>query len=431
MNPISGTFRYPPDGPNVADLRRFLADRKEAEELYMVVDEELKMMARICDSRIRVHGPYLKEMGRLAHTEYLLTGHSSRDRREILRETMFAPTVTGSPLENACRAIARHEPKGRGYYAGVVALFGRERGRPTLDASIAIRTADIDRGGALSLGVGATLVRHSDPGSEAAETRAKAEGLRAVLNGAGRPVTRTTTPRLGTHPEIRRSLRARNDGLSDFWRRGETATPHDTAFGGLRVLVLDAEDTFTAMLAYQLRSLGPAVTVRRFDEPFALPEYDVVVIGPGPGDPRDDDDDPKMRVLRDAVGQLLRHRQPFLAVCLGHQVLCRTLGLRLARLPQPHQGLQRTIDYFGGEQRVGFYHSFAAWCDTDSLFSPVVPWPIRVSRDRANGEVYGLWAPVFRSMQFHPESVLTESGPQILAEALASVSTRAPAALVG
>src|SRR5207245_5555262 len=139
------------------------------------VDEELKMMASVCDSGAHVVGPYLKEMARLAHTEYLLEGQSSRDVRDLIRETMFAPTVTGSPLENACRVIAKYEPTGRGYYSGAVALVSRDAaGGRVLDCSIFIRTADILHDGTLRLGLGATLVRHSDPWSEVAETRVKA-----------------------------------------------------------------------------------------------------------------------------------------------------------------------------------------------------------------------------------------------------------------
>lgn len=113
MNPVSGTYRYPPTGPELPGLIDFLADRKEVDELYMVVDEELKMMARICADGGRVVGPYLKEMARVAHTEYLIEGHTDRDVREVLRETLFAPTVTGSPLESACRVIrSKTSPRG-------------------------------------------------------------------------------------------------------------------------------------------------------------------------------------------------------------------------------------------------------------------------------------------------------------------------------
>ncbi len=84
----------------------------------MVVDEELKMMCTVGDRGGVVIGPRLKEMAHLAHTEYELRGRSSLDVREVLRETMFAATVTGSPVQNACRVIERHEAGGRGYYAG-------------------------------------------------------------------------------------------------------------------------------------------------------------------------------------------------------------------------------------------------------------------------------------------------------------------------
>ncbi|MFE4646046.1 chorismate-binding protein, partial [Streptomyces sp. NPDC056730] len=143
MNPISGTFRYPPEGPSAAALLEFLGDRKETEELSMVVDEELKMMCTVGDRGGVVIGPRLKEMAHLAHTEYELRGRSSLDVREVLKETMFAATVTGSPVRNACRVIERHEAGGRGYYGGALALIGRDAGgAQTLDSPILIRTAD-------------------------------------------------------------------------------------------------------------------------------------------------------------------------------------------------------------------------------------------------------------------------------------------------
>ncbi|MDX2700853.1 chorismate-binding protein, partial [Streptomyces ipomoeae] len=182
MNPISGTYRYPDGGPTPEDLLAFLADGKEIEELSMVVDEELKMMCTVGDMGGVVVGPRLKEMAHLAHTEYELRGRSSLDVREVLRETMFAATVTGSPVQNACRVIERHEVGGRGYYAGALALVGRDAGgAQTLDSPILIRTADIAADGRLKVAVGATLVRGSDPVSEVAETHAKAAGVLAAL----------------------------------------------------------------------------------------------------------------------------------------------------------------------------------------------------------------------------------------------------------
>ncbi|AXK32758.1 phenazine-specific anthranilate synthase component I [Streptomyces armeniacus] len=322
MNPISGTYRYPPEGPTADGLLEFLGDRKETEELSMVVDEELKMMSVIGDRGGVVVGPRLKEMAHLAHTEYELRGQSTLDVRDVLRETMFAATVTGSPVENACRVIRRHEPRGRGYYAGALALLGRSAdGRTqTLDSPILIRTADVDAAtGRLRVPVGATLVRASDPAAEVAETHAKAAGVLTALGVRGAPVRRRgARPRLAADPRVQAALESRRAGLAPFWLRMQSPAeePHGHAY------VVDGEDTFTSMLAHLLRVCGFEVTVRRYDLPgvreAALAHRGPVVLGPGPGDPRDTAD-PKMRFLRG----------------LARDCLCYTLHIgRCRRRPQ-------------------------------------------------------------------------------------------------
>ncbi|GGK76179.1 anthranilate synthase family protein [Streptomyces flaveus] len=411
MNPISGTYRYPPTGPTLQGITEFLADRKETDELYMVLDEELKMMARICDDGGRVVGPYLKEMARLAHTEYFIEGRTGRDIREILHETMFAPTVTGSPLESAARIIRRYEPEGRGYYGGIAALIGHDaNGERVLDSAILIRTADIDPEGRIRIGVGATLVRHSDRDAEVAETHAKVSGLLAAWE------TEENT-RFSTHPEVRAALERRNTGIADFWLRDDSDRSEESiGLAGIRALVIDAEDTFTAMMSQQLVALGLSVTTRRFDEPYSFDGNDIVVLGPGPGDPRAVDN-PRIAHLRSAVDALLTERRPFVAVCLSHQVLSLRLGLDLVRRDIPNQGVQREIDLFGGRERVGFYNTYAAHSAEDKL-APEEFGPVHVSRDRETHEVHALRGPHFSSMQFHAESVLTVDGPRITAAAV-------------
>jgi phenazine biosynthesis protein phzE len=442
MNPISGTYRYPAGGPTLPGVMDFLADRKEADELYMVVDEELKMMARICEDGARMEGPYLKEMAHLAHTEYFLHGGCARDPREVLAETMFAPTVTGSPLESACRVIATYEPDGRGYYSGVAALIGRDGdGAPSMDSAILIRTADIDARGGVRIGVGATLVRHSDPDSEVAETAAKATGLltalRANAPAPAAPAASTApaaptapaagtapaasiaaarpAPALGEHPDVRAALAARNATVAGYWLGADPAlTAPDPELAGLRVLMVDAEDTFTAMVRRQLVSLGLDVTLRRYDEPYSFDDgHDLVVMGPGPGDPARLDH-PKIAHLHDAVGRLLAGRRRFLAVCLSHQVLSLRLGFELVRKDPPNQGLQRAVDLFGTAERVGLYNTFTAVSAEDKQDVEGVG-PVEVCRDPATGDVYALRGPHFASTQFHAESVLTQHGPAVLA----------------
>ncbi len=270
MNPISGTYRYASTGPTPGDVLGFLGDSKESNELYMVLDEELKMMSRICPEGGRVIGPRLREMSHLAHTEYFIEGCSDRDVRDVLRETLFAPTVTGSPLESACRVISTYEPHGRGYYAGVAALLGRDAdGGHRLDSAILIRTADIGDDGRLRLGVGATLVRDSDPRAEAAETRAKAAGLLAALHGPANPPRSAGRrgPGLAADPRVSRALRERNAPLAEFWRRSPAHRSLPVPeLRGRRALLIDAEDTFTAMghdAAARARPRGVRPPVRR------------------------------------------------------------------------------------------------------------------------------------------------------------------------
>lgn len=413
MNPISGTYRYPASGPTLAGLMEFLHDTKENDELHMVVDEELKMMARVCVAGGRVTGPFLKEMARLAHTEYLIEGQSTMDPRAILHETMFAPTVTGSPVESACRVISRHEPGGRGYYSGVIGLIGRDAdARRYLDSAILIRTADIDAGGRLRVGVGATLVRHSDPGNEVAETRAKTAGLLSALDISG-------PARFGERPEVRAALSGRINHLAGFWLADTRPVAPQPALAGRSVLVVDAEDTFTAMIAHQLRSVGLTVTVRRFDDEYTWDGHDLVVMGPGPGDPRDVDD-PRIAHLHTAVETLLAAGTPFVAVCLSHQVTSLKLGLPVRRCPAPNQGTRKEIDLFGEREVVGFYNSFAARSAVTEFDHPDAG-QIEISRDPATGEVHALRGPHFATMQFHAESVLTKDGPRIFATRIREV----------
>ncbi|MFE9098247.1 anthranilate synthase family protein [Streptomyces sp. NPDC007264] len=421
MTPISGTYRYPAGGPTVASVLDFLADGKETNELYMVLDEELKMMSRVCDDA-HVVGPHLKEMAHLAHTEYRIVGHSARDAREILRETLLAPTVTGSPVQSACQVIAKFEPSGRGYYSGVAALIGRDAaGRRRMDSAVMIRTADVDAAGRVRIGVGATLVRDSDPAKEAAETRAKAAGLLDALHRVAEP---RRPAGLERHPQIRAALASRNTPLSEFWLASQPVRP---AISGT-ALIIDAEDTFPAMGALQLRSLGYDVTIRRYDEPYRPTGYDLVLLGPGPGDPRDVSH-PKIAHLRAVTARLLDLRIPFVAVCLSHQVLGSLLGLELRRLGFPNQGVRRTVDLFGTPEQVYFYNTFAAYSDGAPLDSPLCPELVEVARDQGTGEVHGLRGPGFASVQFHPASVMTLRGADILNDlvthALAPVPHRA------
>ena len=365
MNPISGTFRHPEGGATVETLTEFLESTKETEELFMVVDEELKMMSAVCSDGGRITGPHLKEMSRLTHTEYVLRGRSRLDPRDILRETMFAPTVTGSPMQNACTVITRHETTPRGYYSGVAALFTPRTdailaGESThdLDAPILIRTAYL-QGGRLRVPVGATLVRHSDPYGEVSETHGKAAGVLGAIGavprgrqaepppvGAGDAIDEDAPSAdarpLADDPDIATLLASRNARLASFWLNPQDALAAGGPFEGRSAIVVDAEDRFTTMLAHQLRHLGLAVRIVSWSDitDEQIDGAELIVSGPGPGDPRDPST-PRMRRMREVVARRRDSGRPLLAVCLSHQILAARSASSWPRWTRRIRGCRR------------------------------------------------------------------------------------------
>ena len=432
MNPISGTFRVPREadvpggaagggnGGIKSQILDFLKDEKEIYELFMVVDEELKMMCDICHEGGQVLGPFLKPMTHLIHTEYLLSGRTDRDPREVLRDTMYAATVTGSPVENACRLIKKYEAEGRGYYGAALAILGRdETGGAVVDSPIVIRSADVDLDGRLKVTAGATLVRDSDAAYEVAETHAKAGGILSAFGLVpAAPTPSITLAELVNDEDVLLSLNARNRRLSSFWLTDQAGSPPDPRLAGRTVVVLDGEDDFVNMLRHVLGVLGmPSTVVSHADyEPGCLDGFDLVIVGPGPGDPRDGDD-PKMARLRHAVAHLLEVKQPFLAVCLGHQALCHQLGIPLAYKDIVFQGTQSAITFEGRTERVGFYNTFVGRV----LPGDVLPDGVRVDVDPDTGDVHHLVGPHYRGIQFHAESILTERGYDLLHDLVGSL----------
>lgn len=414
MNPISGTFRIPrdPDADVKARLLEFLGDEKEIYELFMVVDEELKMMCDICHEGGQVLGPFLKPMTHLMHTEYLLAGRTNRDPRAVLRDTMYAATVTGSPVENACRLIKAYENEGRGYYGAALAILGRDPdGAAVVDSPIVIRSADVSPDGRLKVTAGATLVRDSDPAYEVAETHAKAGGILSAFGLVDPPtVPAADVAELAADEDVLIALAARNRRLSTFWLTDQAGEDPDPLLAGKRVLILDGEDDFVNMLRHVLGVLGMTSEVIRHEDyrDGVLEGYDLVIVGPGPGDPRDDAD-PKMGQLRAAVDWLMAHEKPFLAVCLGHQALCHRLGLGLHYKDIVFQGTQSTLRVEGRRERVGFYNTFVG-----RVGDAVLPAGVEVDADPDTGDIHALRGPHYYGIQFHAESILTERGDDLL-----------------
>ena len=306
---------------------------------------------------------------------------------------------------------------GRVYAAGPLAPGGRPApGPPTADSPIVIRTADVSPDGALKVTAGATLVRDSDPMSEVAETAAKAGG---ILSAFGLVPPASGTPAeiadLARDEDVLIALNSRNQRLSKFWLTDQAGAEPAAALTGRSVAILHGEDDFANMLCHVFAVLGMKPTVIRHEdfEPGAFDGFDLAVVGPGPGDPRDGSS-PKIATFRGAVDGLLADHKPFLAVCLGHQVLCDRIGVPLAYKDIVFQGTQSTVSIGGHQEPVGFYNTFVGRVPSGEP----LPEGVRVDTDPATGDVHLLAGPHYRGVQFHAESILTENGVAILRDLL-------------
>ncbi len=172
----------------------------------------------------------------------------------------------------------------------------------------------------------------------------------------------------------------------------------------MRVLLVDNYDSFTYNLAHYLAELGADVTVRRPDQLNGGVAPTHLVLSPGPGRPSAQ----LLELVRES-------RVPTLGVCLGHQAIVQAFGGQIGSAQRLLHGKTSVVEHDGrGVFRglpqgleVGRYHSLAA---------TRVPDELEVSARADDGEVMGVRhreLPV-EGVQFHPESVLTPLGKDLL-----------------
>jgi carbamoylphosphate synthase small subunit len=182
----------------------------------------------------------------------------------------------------------------------------------------------------------------------------------------------------------------------------------------VRLLLVDNYDSFTYNLVQAFLVLGAEVEVHRNDEitvEQALARAPThVCISPGPGTPYDAG--VSMDIIRAFAGKV-----PVLGVCLGHQSITEVFGGKVVRNSRLMHGKTSPVNHdglgvFAGLPQpmlVGRYHSLVAKADT-------LPACLQITATTAEGEIMGLRHTelVVEGVQFHPESVLTPDGPQVL-----------------
>jgi len=195
----------------------------------------------------------------------------------------------------------------------------------------------------------------------------------------------------------------------------------------MTVVLIDNYDSFTYNIVQYLRELGAAVTVVRNDEMtvtgITALSPDALVVSPGPCDPD------RAGVSMEAI-EVLGPTLPTFGVCLGHQAIGQVYGGRIVRAPQVVHGKLSRIHHDGQDLFAGApdpldvvrYHSLTI--DPDSL-----PDSLEVTATAADGTIMGVrhrTHPIW-GVQFHPESILTQGGKELMANFLRLAVERRPA----
>ena len=179
------------------------------------------------------------------------------------------------------------------------------------------------------------------------------------------------------------------------------------------ILLLDNYDSFTFNLAQYLGELGAPPLVRRNDE-ITLDEVrelrpDRIVISPGPGRPED-------AGITVALIRELGPTVPLLGVCLGHQGIGLAFGGSVIRAPVPMHGKISSVEHDGAGVFKGVATPLAAGRYHSLVIADPVPDELEACARAEDGTIMGVRHRRFpvHGVQFHPESVLTGSGHQLL-----------------
>ncbi len=181
----------------------------------------------------------------------------------------------------------------------------------------------------------------------------------------------------------------------------------------IKIIIIDNYDSFTYNLSHLLKELGADVTVVRNDK-FRiedLEQYDKIVLSPGPGIPSE-------AGLMPAAIKAYAGRKPILGICLGHQAIGEAFGAKLLNIGNVVHGVATPAhitvkDYlFNGlpdELEVGRYHSWVV--DDKDL-----PDCLEVTSRSDDGYIMSMRHREYdiRGIQYHPESVLTPKGKEII-----------------
>ncbi|QND47818.1 anthranilate synthase [Rhizobium lusitanum] len=397
--PISGTIKRGDDP--IADseqILKLLNSKKDESELTMCSDVDRNDKSRVCEpGSVKVIGRRQIEMySRLIHTVDHIEGRlrDDMDAFDGFLSHAWAVTVTGAPKLWAMRFIESHEKSPRAWYGGAIGMVGFNG---DMNTGLTLRTVRI-KDGIAEVRAGATLLNDSNPEEEEAETELKASAMLSAI----------------------RDAKAANSGK----QQRDVASVGK----GVKILLIDHEDSFVHTLANYFRQTGATVSTVRTpvpEEVFDRLDPDLVVLSPGPGNPKDFD-------CKATIKKARARNLPIFGVCLGLQALAEAYGGELRHLAVPMHGKPSRIRVLepglvfsglGREVTVGRYHSIFA--DPSTL-----PRDFMITAESEDGTIMGIEhvkEPI-AAVQFHPESIMTlggDAGMRMIENVVAHLARRA------
>ena len=376
-SPISGTARRGDNAMEDAErIQALYNSEKDEVELTMCTDVDRNDKSRICrpGSVKLLARRSIERYAGLFHTVDHVEGRMREgfDGIDAFLSHMWAVTLTGAPKRKAVEIIEHEEISPRRWYGGAI---GALMFSGTVNTGITIRAVHLEQGRA-DYRVGATFVYDSLPKEEELETRVKSTAFfKAMAN----------LSRTGDEP-VEINIESKYDGV--------------------RIIMVDNEDSFVHTLADYFRQTGANVQTFRHGAPAqaALAERpDLVIHSPGPGRPKDFG-------VPDLVRTIAEMGIPQFGVCLGLQGIVEAFGGELSVMDVPRHGKYWKLDHDGTGlfdgiaqgNRVGGYHSLLA-------VSTKIPDDLEVIARNEIGMVMAVrhTSQPIAAVQFHPESILS------------------------
>lgn len=371
--PISGTIKRGKNSIEDAEqIKALLNSEKDEVELTMCTDVDRNDKSRVCKPGS------IKLLGRRQIEKYRGLFHTVDHVEGILRDDcdsidaflshMWAVTLMGSPKSTAARFIEEFEDEPRDYYGGAIGILFCNG---NMNTGITIRTIHL-KDKIANYSVGASLVYDSDGDEESKETQIKATSFFNIFKPQA------------SGQKIEEKL------------IGE----------GLKVVVIDNQDSFVNTLSDYFRQTGANVVTYRSGVSLDLilsEKPDLIMHSPGPKLPKDFG-------MPELVNKITKLGIPQFGVCLGLQGMVEAFGGSLRKIDTPHQGKKWTITHndqnifsdLPSPCSVGAYHS---WVANESDFPECLDVTARNEQDMIMGIAHKekpLWA-----VQFHPESIMS------------------------